>query len=429
MGKNIWILNHYAKLGSGRHYKFAENLVARGYNVRLFVASSMHNGGENRINDSTKYIEEAEDGVSCTYIKARNYTGNSKQRVLNMIDYARGLLSVSKKYDNKKPDIIYASSVHPLTWLAGYRLAKRYNAKFIAETRDLWPETLIAMGQISKNSIPAKILYALEKFIYKKADRLIFTFPGGKDYVENIGLDSSKVRYINNGVDLEEFNENKEKCVYNDVDLDDESAFKVLYAGSMGQANALRYLVESAKIIQDKDIQNIKFILFGDGYQRQELEQFARDNDLQNIMFKGRVEKKYIPNILSKSNLNAFTGKHIYLYKYGLSLNKMFEYFASGKPIISNIECGYDMLEKYNCGITVQGGSPGALAEGILKFYNMPKEEYNMHCQNALRAAKDFDFKVLTDELEKTILELAPGKGEETYANTTNQLKKTVPNN
>ncbi len=410
MGKNIWILNHYAKLGSGRHYKFAENLVARGYNVRLFVASSMHNGGENRINDSTKYIEEAEDGVSCTYIKARNYTGNSKQRVLNMIDYARGLLSVSKKYDNKKPDIIYASSVHPLTWLAGYRLAKRYNAKFIAETRDLWPETLIAMGQISKNSIPAKILYALEKFIYKKADRLIFTFPGGKDYVENIGLDSSKVRYINNGVDLEEFNENKEKCVYNDVDLDDESAFKVLYAGSMGQANALSYLIKSAKIIQDKGIQNIKFILFGDGYQRQELEQFARDNDLQNIMFKGRVEKKYIPNILSKSNLNAFTGKHIYLYKYGLSLNKMFEYFASGKPIISNIECGYDMLEKYNCGTTVQGGSPEALAEGILKFYNMSKDEYNMYCQNALRVAKDFDFKVLTDKLEKTILELTPEK-------------------
>jgi glycosyltransferase involved in cell wall biosynthesis len=197
----------------------------------------------------------------------------------------------------------------------------------------------------------------------------------------------------------------------------------------MGQANALRYLVESAKIIQDKDIQNIKFILFGDGYQRQELEQFVKDNDLQNIMFKGRVEKKYIPNILSKSNLNVFTGKYIYLYKYGLSLNKMFDYFASGKPTVSNVECGYDMLEKYNCGITVQGGSPGALAEGILKFYNMPKEEYNMHCQNALRAAKDFDFKVLTDELEKTILELAPGKGEETYANTTNQLKKTVPNN
>ena len=111
-----------------------------------------------------------------------------------MIDYALGLISVSKKFDIDKPDIIYASSVHPLTWISGYFLSKRYNAKFIAETRDLWPETLVAMGQIKKNSIPAKILYKLEKYIYKKADRLIFTFPGGKDYVEEIGLDPSKVR-------------------------------------------------------------------------------------------------------------------------------------------------------------------------------------------------------------------------------------------
>ena len=145
--------------------------------------------------------------------------------------------------------------------------------------------------------------------------------------------------------------------------------------------------------------------MFGDGYQKKELEKYVENNNINNVIFKGKVEKKYIPNILSKSNLNVFTGKHIYLYKYGLSLNKMFEYYASGKPTLSNIECGYDMLEKYNCGMTVKGGSPKALAEGILKFYNMPKEEYDMYCENALEAAQDFDFKILTDKLEKVILE------------------------
>ena len=420
MNKNVWILNHYSRLGSGRHFKFAQNLSKRGYNIKLFAASTIHNSNNNRINDSRKYIEEIEDTISCVYIRARNYKGNGKDRILNMIDYAYGLLSVSKKFDSEKPDIIYASSVHPLTWLSGYILSKRYDAKFIAETRDLWPETLVAMGQIKKNSIPAKLLYKLEKFIYKKADRLIFTFPGGKDYVEEIGLDPSKVRYINNGVDLEEYNYNKEKYQYADEDLDDNSTFKILYTGSMGQANELSYLLEAAKIIQDKGVKNIKFILFGDGYQRKGLEQFAKDNNLQNVIFKGKVEKKYIPSILSRSDLNVFTGKHIYLYKYGLSLNKMFDYFASGKPTLSNIECGYDLLEKYNCGVTVQGGSSESLAEGILRFYNMPKEEYNIYCKNALKAAQDFDFKILTDKLEKIILELESEEKEEIYANTTN---------
>lgn len=419
MNKTIWILNHYAELGTGRHYKFAQELSKRGYKVKLFAASTIHNTNKNRIGNHTKYILERELEVSCIYIKARNYAGNGIQRVFNMIDYAMGLMSVSKKFDKEKPDIIIASSVHPLTWISGYRLAKRYNAKLIAETRDLWPETLVAMGQIKRNSIPAKLLYLLEKFIYKKADRLIFTLPGGKDYVKSIGLDYSKVRYINNGIDIGEFNLNRYKYEYKDQDLE-ENSFKVFFTGAIGKANAIINIVKVAELLKSKNINDIKFYVFGDGPEKRTLEEYVNLNELDNIRFKGRVEKKYIPSILSKSDLNVFSLEHLpNLFKYGLSPNKMFDYFASGKPIISNVECGYDVLEEYDCGITVKSEDSAALAEGILKFYNMPKEEYNIYCQNALKAAEDFDFKVLTDKLEEIILELEPNK-EEKYENTTN---------
>lgn len=404
--KNIWILNHYAGTSGGRHYKFAENLIKRGYNVKVFRASTIHNANRNRITDSRKYLYEVHNGIPFIFIKARDYVGNGKDRIRNMIDYAMGLISVSKKFDDEKPDVIYASSVHPLTWLAGYKIAKRYNAKFIAETRDLWPETLVAMNKISRNSLPAKILYKLEKFIYNKADKLIFTMPGGKDYVESIGLDTSKVRYINNGIDLEEYNKNKITYTFEDKELDDNSVFKILFTGAIGKANALYRIVDVAKIFIDKDIKDIKFYIFGDGTEKEKLVKYISENNITNVIFKGKVDKKYIPNILSKGNLNIFCLEHLpNLFKYGLSPNKMFDYFASGHPIVSNVECGYDMLEKYNCGMTVKGGSPEALAEGILKFYNMPKEEYDMYCENALKAAQDFDFKILTDKLEKVILE------------------------
>lgn len=408
--KRIWILNHYAtppELGPlTRHYKFAEGLIKKGYDVKIIAASSMHYTGENLIKDNRKFLVKEYNGVPFIFVKALDYRGNGKKRILNMFQYAVRVLSVFKKVDLPKPDVIYASSAHPLTWLVGYILAKKYNAKFIAETRDLWPETLVAMGRISKNSFPARILYKLEKFIYNRADRLIFTFPGGKDYVNSIGLDTTKVRYINNGVDLDEFNYNKSTYVLKDTDLDDSKTFKIVYTGSMGLANSLNYLIEAAEIIERKGIKDIKFILYGDGYQKEELQNYVRNNNISNVVFKGRVEKKYVPSILNRSDLNIFTGKNIYLYKYGLSLNKMFDYFASGKPTLSNIECGYDLLEKYNCGLTVQGGSAEALAEGILKFYNMPKEEYNRYCENALKAAQDFDFKNLIDKLERIILEL-----------------------
>ncbi len=404
--RTIWILNHYANISGGRHYKFAENLIKRGYNVKIFRASTIHNTNQNMITDSRKYLYELHNNIPFVIIKARDYNGNGLERIKNMIDYATGLMSVSKKFDAEEPDAIYASSVHPLTWLAGYRLAKRYNAKFIAETRDLWPETFVAMGKMSKNSIPAKILYKIEKFIYQKADKLIFTFPGGKDYVESIGLDSSKVRYINNGVDLEEFNQNKIKYILEDANLDDDNTFKVLFTGAIGEANALYRIIDAAKIFIDKGIKDIKFYIFGDGPEKEKLQNRVQESNITNVVFKGRVDKKYVPSILSRADLNIFCLEHLpNLFKYGLSPNKMFEYFASGRPIVSNVECGYDMLEKYKCGITVKGGSAEALAEGILKFYNMPKEEYDTYCNNALKAARDFDFKILTDKLEEVILE------------------------
>lgn len=415
---NIWIINHYAdppNVGkTTRSYNFAKILIERGYDVKIFAASTVHGTNYNMIKDNKLYKEEIIGGVPYVFIRASNYIGNSKSRVKNMFEYTLRLLFAVKMHPS--PKLILASSPHPLNWLSGYVLSKRYKAKFVAETRDLWPETLVTMGQIKRNSIVARILYALERFTYKRADRLIFTFPGGKDYVKEIGLDNSKVRYINNGIDLKEFNFNNENYINEDADLENKGTFKVLYTGAMGRANALMHLVEAAKAIKEKGIGEIKLILFGDGYQKEELKKYVKSNGLDNVLFKEKVEKKYIPSILSKSNLNIILGQHINLYRFGLSPNKLFDYFASGKPTLSNVECGYDIIEEYNCGLTVKGGSAEALAEGILRFYNMSKEEDDMYCQNALIAAKDFDFKILTDKLEQIILELLPK--EEPHANT-----------
>jgi glycosyltransferase involved in cell wall biosynthesis len=405
---NIWILNHYAgppEINGGiRHYKFAENLISRGYKVKIFAASSRHNSKANLIQDRTKYFYREYNGVPFIFIKARDYLGNGKHRVLNMLEYALGLMSISKIFDAERPEIIYASSVHPLTWVAGYILAKRYNAKFIAETRDLWPETLVTMGQISRNSIVAKLLYKLEEFIYKKADKLIFTMPGGKDYVDLLGFDLSKVFYINNGIDIESFNSSIDKFVMKDKDLDNNDIFRVVYTGSIGAYNGVEYLVKAAEILEDKGYKHIKILIWGNGTEKHKLEEYAAEKNLKNIVFNNPVDKVYIPSILSKSNLNLLLGIKLSLNKYGLSPNKLFDYFASGKPIISNRTTKYDIVQAYGAGITIQDESSEALAEAIIMFSKMDKNEYSKYCENALRAAKDFDFEVLTNKLEEVIL-------------------------
>lgn len=401
--KKIWIINHYARPKQGRHFKFAEKLIQRGYDVTVFAASSSYSKGQELLNRKEIYKYTVINHVPFLFIKTSEYEGNGIQRIKNMVEFFWRLSRFKLKSNFNSPDVIIGSSVHPLTWIASYKLSKRYNSKFIAETRDLWPETLIAMERIKRKSIVAKLLYRLEAFIYKKADSLIFTMPGGKDYLADRGIDVKNTININNGVDLKEYSFMKSKYKYYDEILEDKEKFKVVYTGSMGIANALTYLVKTAHTIKEMGYKDIAFVLFGDGYQKKKLEEYVKINNLDNVYFRGKVDKKYIPYILSKSNLNIFTGKNIYLYKYGLSLNKMFDYLASGVPILSNIQCNYDILEKYNCGITVNNGSIEKLVEGLIEFYNMPSDKYEIYCENALRAANDYDFNNLTDQLEKIV--------------------------
>ena len=402
--KKIWIINHYAEPPEGgkylRHYNFAKKLVERGYDVTIFTASTIHNTKINNTDGVSPYIEKQIDGIKFVFIKTSDYFGNSRDRVKNMLQYFFGVRKVYSNFGTA--DVVYTSGPHPLAWLAAKYVAKKVGAKFIVETRDLWPETFVAMGRMGRNHPVAKVLYMIEKNVYKSADRLIFTFPGGSEYVESLGIDTSKVRYINNGIDLEDFRD-KTKIHFEDERYASDD-FKVVFTGAMGRANAVDSLVKAAEIIQNKGISDIVVYLFGHGTEEEELKKYVNEHGLKNVIFMGKVAKDYIPNILKRADLNILSLAHLPgLFKYGLSPNKLFEYFASGTPIISNVECGHDLLEKYGAGYTVKPVDPNYLAEGILDFYNMGKTEYVRYSKNALAAAEDFDFEILTDRLVECI--------------------------
>lgn len=112
----------------------------------------------------------------------------------------------------------------------------------------------------------------------------------------------------------------------------------------------------------------------------------------------GRFQKDFVPNILIKSDLNLIMLNDIPgLFKYGISPNKLFEYFAAEKPILLNVYSGFDLITKYQAGKTIEHGSPRKLADEILRFKNMPKEEYDKYSRNARAAAHDFELDKLTE--------------------------------
>jgi glycosyltransferase involved in cell wall biosynthesis len=416
MNKKIWILNHYATNSfynkGGRHYWFADKLINKGYNPIIFCANTRHSTDDViDIPRNEKYTTSFSENIPYVFVKTTPALGNGLDRIKNMILFYINLLSVANEYArlNGKPDVIIASSVHPLTMVAGIQIAKKFKVPCICEIRDLWPEAIFAFNKAKATSILGRLLATGEYWIYKKADALIFTKEGDTDYIkekkwdkEQGGkIDLNKCHYINNGVDINAFNRSIKENVVDDEDLNSEK-FNVVYAGAIRPVNDVGKILDAALIL--KDDKDIQFLIYGDGNQRKMLEQKIADVGLTNIKMKGHINKKYIPYILSKSSVNILNYSQTqFNWSRGNSSNKLFEYMASGKPIISTVKMGYSIIDKYKCGFELEQSTPEELAKTINKIKKLSIDQYETLKNNSKTGVENFDFDVLTEKLNAVI--------------------------
>lgn len=415
MRNKIWIMNHYAsemfRDKAGRHYWFARKLKERGYSPIVFCASTYHSKKDGIAMGKARYTIKTDEKIPYVFVKTHPSLGNGLGRIWNMVYFYLNLFPVSKEIKKRydKPDIILASSVHPLTMVAGVQIARKFGIPCICEVRDLWPEAIFSFGKVKEKSIFGKLLIAGEHWIYKNANALIFTKEGDTDYLKerkwtteqggDIPLD--KCHYINNGVNLKVFDWSVKNEQLEDDDLK-KDIFTVTYAGSLRPVNDVGKILDCAKILKDR--QDIRFLIYGDGIQREMLQKRIIDENITNVAMKGSVDRKYIPYILSKSSVNILNySQEKYNWSRGNSSNKLFEYMASGKPVISTVRMGYDIIERYGCGFSLEHDTAEKLAEAILKIKVLPKEYYARLCKASREGANDFDYDVLCAKLVQVI--------------------------
>ena len=403
---NIWILNHYAgsiEFGmESRHYYFAKELISMGHNVTIIVGSYSHLRKKNL--EIKKMQEEWHEGIRFIWIPTCVYTGNGLGRIKSMLDYYLNAVAAAKKLAS--PDVILSSSPHPLACLAGIQIAKNKKCMCVSEVRDLWPEALVYYKGLSDRSPIVKVLEYYEHKIYKNSDTLIFTKPGDVDYLKEKGwltskggdVADSKCYYINNGVDLKNFIKQIDACVFEGMEDNGADKFVVTYVGTIREVNNIDMLLDAAK--QLKQYPDIEFRIFGDGEELDRLKQRKTDEQIDNVIFYGRVEKQFIPNILSKSSVNILNySPTMYNWTRGNSSNKLFEYMACGRPVISTVTMGYSPIVAYNCGVEIADCNGEKLAEAIER---LKKADHNVLCEmgeNAAQAAKDFDYPILAEKL------------------------------
>jgi hypothetical protein len=301
---------------------------------------------------------------------------------------------------DSKPDIVVHESKTPFDILC-MRVAKKYKARYIVDIEDLWPFEFERVGILKKGNPVLSLFYKLEKYIYTKGEHVVISGEGGRDYIKDHKwdkgqggpIDLSKIHYVNNGISLEEFYDNAENNTVYDNDLTDESDFKVIYLGSIRQANDIGQLIEAAKFLSNE--KKIKIYIYGDGPERNALEDRCRDEHIGNVTFKSRwIELKYAPYVLAHADLHILNyGKN--WAPYGGSMNKMMMAFASGKPMVCNANMPYSEINRHYLGIDKVFETPEEYAEAIKSIYQLPQDEFAAMCDRVKEVSKRYDINYL----------------------------------
>jgi len=215
------------------------------------------------------------------------------------------------------------------------------------------------------------------------------------------GADLAKIAWIPNGVDLSLVPPPTPPSPNPD------GVFTVMYAGSHGLANNLERIVEAAAIITKKGWNNrIQFRLVGDGPEKPHIVQLAYRLGVSNISFEPPVPKSEVYNLLSQSDSFIAVMHDSPLYKWGFSLNKLFDYLAMARPIVWGLSStsDYDPITEAEAGITVPSNDPTALAEAIIQLAQMsPQVRWEMGLRGRRYVEEKHAFHRLADKLEEVL--------------------------
>jgi len=359
---NIWLVNHYAippqQAGGTRHYTLARELVARGHQVTIIASSFDHTTRrEEHLSSGETARVESVDGVKFLWLRTPPYKGNSAQRLWNTIVFARRVLAVRPESVGGKPDVVLGSSPHLFAAWAAERLARRFGVPFVMEVRDLWPQSLVDLGNFSAGHPFIRALESLEKWLYRRAKRIVTLLPGAGEHIAEKGGDPKSIVWIPNGIDVASLPSPKPPA--------EKETFDLMYAGTHGLANGLQVILQAAEKLKDLPI---RFRLVGDGPDKPRLEEMARSMKLQNVVFEPPVPKNQVHSLLQEADVFLMVLRDSPVFRWGVSPNKLFDYMAAARPVIFSVNTPLNPVAEAGAGITVPAEDADSLAEAAVRL-------------------------------------------------------------
>jgi glycosyltransferase involved in cell wall biosynthesis len=380
---NIVILNHYAggpQFGMEfRPYYLAREWKKKGHKVVIVGASFSHlRSIQPKV--SNPITPENVEGMDYLWIKTNRYVGNGIGRIISMVLFSYKLFSgLRKVLLNFKPDLLIASSTYPLDNIPVCFLAKRLKAAYCYEVHDLWPLSPMELGGYSRFHPFIVVMQWAENFAYRNANYVISMLPKTLEHMVKHGLKKEKFAYVPNGISLDEWNDQQapdDHVKYIERLRSNKEIIIVGYVGGHAVSNAMEYLIEAALLAQDK-APNLKFVLVGNGSEKNRLIELAKTRRLENVFFLEPIPKRQLPILLKSMDVLYLGWRHNPVYQFGISPNKLMDYMMAAKPIVHSVKAGNDYVHEASCGISVQPESPEAIVDALIKISKMDEHQRN----------------------------------------------------
>jgi glycosyltransferase involved in cell wall biosynthesis len=329
----------------------AKALQGLGHEVAIIAASHGLPMSQLDLPIARTVSREVFDEVPFVWLPTPPYAGNSFGRLWNMRSYAARLQRLETESVGFSPDVIIGSSPHLMAADAAARRAKRLGVPFVAEIRDIWPQSLVDLGVSSRHPF---VIYqaALEKRVYRCARGLITLLPGSVDYFTSRGVSKDKIVVIPNGIDLSLVPSPQPE----------PEGFTGIYTGAHGPANNLDVILDAAKLV---DIPGFRVLLVGSGPEKTRLQERALAEGIPAVSFLDPVPKEDVFALLASANVCLHTLSDAKVFAHGVSPNKMFDYMSVGRPVIVSASVKDSPVELAGCGRVIRAGDSVALAAAL----------------------------------------------------------------
>ncbi len=286
----------------------------------------------------------------------------SWERMLNYASFA--VSAVVRGLFLSSPEIVIATSPQLLVGLSGLVLAKWHGVPFIFEVRDLWPESLEAVGASRQNSLLMKMLGKVAGLLYEHSSHIVVVTNAFKTYLqERWSVPEGKISVVMNGVDHDLFQpQDSSADVRQQFGLEDR--FVVSYIGTIGNAHGVDTLLDAAELLKT-DCPEVLFLLLGDGAEKGKLDKIVEKRRLNNVHLFGSQPRIKVAAIIASSDICLVMLRKSELFKTVLP-TKLLEFMACGRPVILAVEGeAAALLSRADAGMCIQPEDPVALVEAV----------------------------------------------------------------